>query len=61
MGVFSIIIIVLETILLKVPKLLQDDYEDFELLHNLEKSSYVLGENKFDGLFDLVKEYNGHM
>ena len=58
---FSIIIIVLEIILLKVPKLLQDDYEDFELLHNLEKSSYVLSENKFDGLFGLVKKYNVHM
>ena len=33
----------------------------FELLENLEKSSYVLGselrESKFDGLLSLVKEY----
>ena len=40
---------------------LLDDYEDFELLDNVEKSSYVLGselwESKFDGLLSLVKEY----
>ena len=38
-----------------------DDYEDFESLENMEKSSYVLGselwESKFDGLLALVKEY----
>ena len=37
------------------------DYEDFESLENVEKSSYVLGselcESKFDGLLALVKEY----
>ena len=41
--------------------MLEDDYEDFESLENVEKSSYVLGselwENKFDGLLALVKEY----
>ena len=35
-------------------ELLEDDYEDFESLENVEKSSYVLGselwESKFDGL-----------
>ena len=39
--------------------LLDDDYEDFESLENVDKSSYVLGgelwESKFDGLFGLVK------
>ena len=42
-------------------ELLQHDYEDFESLENLEKSSYMLGselwESKFDGLLGLVKEY----
>ena len=45
----------------KLQKLLEDDYEDFESLENVEKSSYVLGselwESKFDGLLALVKEY----
>ena len=45
----------------KLQELLEDDYEDFESLDNVEKSSYVLGselwENKFDGLLALVKEY----
>ena len=40
---------------------LEDDYEDFESLENVEKSSYVLGselwESKFDGLFALFKQY----
>ena len=45
----------------KLQELLEDDYEDFESLENVEKSSYVLGselwESKFDGLLSLVKEY----
>ena len=45
----------------KLQELLDDDYEDFESLENVEKSSYVLGselwESKFDGLLALVKEY----
>ena len=45
----------------KLQELLEDDYEDFESLDNVEKSSYVLGselwENTFDGLLALVKEY----
>ena len=45
----------------KLQELLEDDYEDFESLQNVEKSSYVLGselwENKFNGLLGLVKEY----
>ena len=45
----------------KLQELLEDDYEDFESLENVEKLSYVLGselwENKFYGLLSLVKEY----
>ena len=45
----------------KLQEFLDDDYEDFESLENVEKSSYVLGselwESKFDGLLALVKEY----
>ena len=45
----------------KLQELLEDDYEDFESLENVEKSSYVLGNelrgSKFDGLLALVKEY----
>ena len=45
----------------KLQELLEDDYEDFESLDNVEKTSYVLGselwENKFDGLLALVNEY----
>ena len=45
----------------KLQGLLEDDYEDFESVENVEKSSYVLGselwERKFDGLLALVKEY----
>ena len=41
--------------------LLEDEYEDFESLDKVEKSSYVLGselwESKFDELLSLVKEY----
>ena len=46
----------------KLQELLEDDYEDFESLENVEKLSYVLGsellESKFDGFLSLVKEYN---
>ena len=45
----------------KLQELLEDDYEDFESLEYVEKSSYVLGselwESKFNGLLALVKEY----
>ena len=45
----------------KLQELLEDDYEDFESLENVEKSFYALGselwESKFDGLLALVKEY----
>ena len=45
----------------KLQELLEDDYEHFELLDNVEKSPYVLGselwESKFDGLLSFVKEY----
>ena len=41
--------------------MLEDDYEEFELLEKVEKLSYALGselwESKFDGLLALVKEY----
>ena len=44
----------------KLQELLEDDYEDFESLENVDKSCYVLGselwESKFDGLLSLVKE-----
>ena len=45
----------------KLQELLEDEYEDFESLDKVEKSSYVLGSelwaSKFDGLLSLVKEY----
>ena len=45
----------------KLQELLEDEYEDFESLDKVEKSSYVLGselwESKLDGLLSLVKEY----
>ena len=45
----------------KLQGFLEDDYEDFESLENVEKSSYELGielwESKFNGLLPLVKEY----
>ena len=45
----------------ELQEFLEDDYDDFESLENVEKSSYVLGselwESKFDGLLALVKEY----
>ena len=45
----------------KLQEFLEDDYEDFESLENVEKSSYVLGselwESKFDGLLAFIKEY----
>ena len=54
-------IIKLASFMKKLQELLDDDYEDFELLENVEKSSYVLGselwESKFNGLLALVKEY----
>ena len=55
------IIITRASFMKKLQVLLEDDYEDFESLENVEKSSYVLGselwESKFDGLLALVKEY----
>ena len=58
MGVFSS---TRASFMKKLQELLEDDYEDFESLENVEKSSYVLGselwESKFDGLLALVKEY----
>ena len=45
----------------KLQELLEDDYEDFEILHNLENLSYMQGcelrESKFNGLISLVMEY----
>ena len=45
----------------ELQELLEDDYEEFESLDNVEKSPYVLGseqwESKFDTLLSLVKEY----
>ena len=49
----------------KLQELLEDEYEDFESLDKVEKSSYVLGselwESKFDELLSLVKEYINYM
>ena len=45
----------------KLQDLYEDEYEDFESLDKVEKSSFVLGselwESKFDELLSLVKEY----
>ena len=45
----------------KLQELLEDEYEDFESLDKVEKSSFVLGselwKSKFDELLSLVKEY----
>ena len=45
----------------EIQELLKGEYEDFESLDIVEKSSYVLGselwESKFSGLLSLVKEY----
>ena len=45
----------------KLQKLLEGEYEVFQSLDKVEKSSYVRGselwESKFDGLLNLVKEY----
>ena len=45
----------------RAQEFLEDDYDDFESLENVEKSSYVRGselwESKFNGLLALVKEY----
>ena len=35
-------IVVLESFMKKIQELLEDDYEDFESLDKVEKSSYVL-------------------
>ena len=44
--------------IMNLQELLEDEYEDFESLDKVEKSSYVLGselwESKFDGLLSLV-------
>ena len=34
--------------------LLEDDYEDFESLENVEKSSYVLGSELWECRFDWI-------
>ena len=39
----KIIIITLLDVMKKFQEFLEDDYEEFELLGNVEKSSYVLG------------------
>ena len=36
----------------KLHELLKDDYEDFELLENIDKSSYVLGNELLESKFD---------
>ena len=63
MGVFIIIIVysTRASFMKKLQELLEDDYEEFESLDNVDRLSYVLGselcESKFDGLLSLVKEY----
>ena len=60
-GVQHIVVLELYSFIKKLQELLEDEYEDFESLDKVEKSSYVLGselwESKFDGLLSLVKEY----
>ena len=46
------------SIIKKLQELLENDYEDFESLHNIEKSFYVLRSELSNGLLSLVKEYN---
>ena len=62
-SVQHIAVLELYSFMKKLQELLEDDYEDFESLENVEKSSYVLGselwESKFDGLLALVKEMFG--
>ena len=36
----------------KLQQFLEDEYEDFELLDKVEKSSYVLGSELWDSKFD---------
>ena len=38
----------------KLQELLEDDYEDFESLENVEKSSYVLGSELWESKFDEI-------
>ena len=62
MGVFSNIYSnTRASFMKKLQKLLEDDYNKFESLENVEKSSYMLGselwESKLDGLLALVKKY----
>ena len=58
-SVQHIAVLELASSMKKLQELLEDDYEDFESLENVEKSSYVLGselwESKFDGLLALVR------
>ena len=50
---------------IKIHKLLEEDYNDFESQENAEKSSCVLGselfDSKFDGLLSLVLRNNLYM
>ena len=41
----------------KLQELLEDDYEEFESLDNVDKLSYVQWGSKFDGLLSLVKVF----
>ena len=61
MGVFSVIVYTRACFIKKLQLLLEYEYEDFESVDKVEKSSYVLGselwESKFDGLLSLVIDY----
>ena len=61
MGVFSIIVAVELTSLLKLQEKLGNGFEHFDALDSLGKSSFILGsklwEEHFDSLLPLVKDY----
>ena len=49
MGVFSIIYRnIRDSFMKKLQELLEDDYEEFESLENVGKSSYVLGSEMWE-------------
>ena len=53
MGVFSIIIVLLDSFMKKLQEFL-DDYEDFKSLDKVEKSSYVLGSELWESKLSLM-------
>ena len=61
-GIY-IAVLELYSFMKNLQELLEDDYEDFESLENVEKSFYVIGselwESKFDGLLALHDSDSG--